>query len=60
MADFAFDVIGLGYSTVDYIAVVPHLVGGAKFASVTAALKCTKLGGRAGIPAYADVVRLLD
>jgi sulfofructose kinase len=29
------------------------------FASATAALACTALGGRAGIPSYSDVVRLL-
>ena len=29
------------------------------FASATAALACTALGGRAGIPNHADVVRLL-
>lgn len=31
----------------------------ARFASATAALKCTKLGGRAGIPAYEEVDRLM-
>lgn len=30
----------------------------AKFASAVAALKCTKLGGRAGIPTYAEAERL--
>lgn len=36
-----------------------QLEGVAEFASATAALKCTKLGGRAGIPRFADVVGFL-
>lgn len=32
----------------------------ARLASAAAALKCTKLGGRAGIPSFADLERILD
>ena len=36
------------------------LIQSAKFASAVAALSCTKLGGRAGIPTFGEAIDFLN